>query len=171
MDRQLRLLRNHGLSSRNEVVLLGHNSRLDTLQAIVGNWLIRDVDKITNRRIANAARYEEAFSELPESITLAPKRAGVRRVYHLFMMRVRFRDKLYRYLREHGIEAKIHYPIPLHLQRGLAPLGYHRGSFPESEQQAREVISLPVDQHLSRRQIDYAIKTVRTFYGNSRSLS
>lgn len=164
LDAQLRLLRNHGLHSRDEVEILGYNSRLDTLQAIVGNWLIRQVPDITDRRIANAAVYDQAFAELPDHIVLPPARSGVRRVYHMYMMRTRRRDALSRYVQEHGIEAKIHYPIPVHLQKGLAHLGYARGDFPEAERQAQEVISLPVDQHLTADQITYTIETVRRFY-------
>jgi len=168
-NEQLRLLRNHGLKNRDEIEILGHNSRLDTLQAIVGNWLIKDVEKITERRIAHAGIYEKAFAGLSEWITLTPRRPNIRRVYHLFMMKVKHRDALYQFLNENGVEAKVHYPIPLHLQRGLAPLGYKRGSFPVSERQAAEVLSLPVDQHLSRGQIDYAIKMVKKFYMSRKS--
>lgn len=165
IDQRLRLLRNHGLANRDEIHLLGHNSRLDTLQAIVGNWLIPQVDDITAKRIANAARYEEAFHSLSDVITLPPARPGVRRVYHLFMMRVQRRDALYKYLVDHGVEAKIHYPIPLHLQKGLAPLGYEKGSFLESERQAEDVITLPVDQHLRPDQVSFVIEKVKGFYG------
>jgi aminotransferase EvaB len=168
INEKLRLLRNHGLKNRDEIALLGYNSRLDTLQAIVGNWLIKDVEKITEKRIANAAIYEKAFREnLSERITLAPKRADIRRVYHLFMFRAQRRNELHQYLLDHGIEAKIHYPIPLHLQEGLASLGYKQGDFPESEKQAKEVLSLPVDQHLSRSQINHVIQVVKQFYRGS----
>jgi dTDP-3-amino-2,3,6-trideoxy-4-keto-D-glucose/dTDP-3-amino-3,4,6-trideoxy-alpha-D-glucose/dTDP-2,6-dideoxy-D-kanosamine transaminase len=164
IEKSLRLLRNHGLANRDEIALLGHNSRLDTLQAIVGNWLIKDVDEITEKRIHHAALYETAFAELDDVLTLPPLRPDVRRVYHLFMVRAKRRDELLKFLLENGIEAKVHYPIPLHLQKGLKPLGYRRGDFPESERQAREVISFPVDQHLTADQIQYAIDTVKRFY-------
>lgn len=168
VNQKLRLLRNHGLKNRDEIALLGHNSRLDTLQAIVGNWLIKDVEKITERRIANAVLYEKAFREdLSRHITLAPRRPDIRCVYHLFMFRAQRRNELHATLINQGVEAKIHYPVPLHLQEGLAPLGYKRGSFPESERQSDEVLSLPVDQHLSLRQITYAIKMVKQFYRKS----
>lgn len=164
LDRQLRLLRNHGLRNRDEVEILGYNTRLDSIQAIVGNWLIKQVHDITEKRIANAAVYDKAFADLDGEISLPPHRPGVRRVYHLYMIRARRRDALYRYLNEHGVEAKIHYPIPLHLQRGLTHLGYAAGDFPESERQAATVLSLPVDQHLTDDQIAYTIDTVRAFY-------
>ena len=164
---KLRLLRNHGLKSRDEVEILGYNSRLDTLQAIVGNWLIRQVDGITEKRIANAERYDRGLLSIPDHITLPPRRQGIRRVYHLYMVRARRRDQLYRYLQEKGVEAKVHYPIPLHLQRGLAPLGYKKGDFPETEAQADSVVTFPADQHLKEADIDYVLDVVHRFYKNS----
>jgi dTDP-4-amino-4,6-dideoxygalactose transaminase len=167
VDKELRLLRNHGLANRDEIEILGHNSRLDTLQAIVGNWLIGSTKDITDKRIAHAAMYERAFKDMSDVITLTPLRPNVRRVYHLFMMRVKRRGELFKYLIDNGVEAKVHYPIPLHLQKGLAHLGYKQGSFPESEAQSKDIVTLPVDQHLNDDQISYVIETVRRFYGRA----
>ena len=164
LDRRLRVLRNYGLRSRDEIEELGYNSRLDSVQGIVGNWLIEQVPDITEKRIANAAKYDCAFTGLEEEVCLPSPRPGVRRVYHLYMMQVRARDELYQFLLDQGIEAKIHYPIPLHLQQGMAYMEYKAGDFPEAECQAGSVITLPVDQHLSPEQIDYTIDAVRRFY-------
>ncbi len=165
LNERLRLLRNHGLKDRDEVEILGVNSRLDSIQAIVGNWLIPQVPEITNKRIANSAVYDVAFSKMPGDIALPPRRPEVRRVFHLYQVYARERDQLYQYLLEKGIEAKIHYPIPLPLQRGLAHLGYRPGDFPETERQAASLITFPVDQHLTLEEIHTVISTVREFYG------
>jgi dTDP-4-amino-4,6-dideoxygalactose transaminase len=164
LDAHLRLLRNHGLRSRDEVAIMGYNSRLDTIQAAVGNRFLGKVAEINSKRIRNAAAYESAFSALSGAVRLPPARPGVTRVYHLFMIRVANRDGLLRFLIENGIEAKVHYPVPLHLQPGLAPLGYRAGAFPETERQSREVLTLPVDQHLSSEQVRYVIDTVKRFF-------
>lgn len=164
LNTRLRLLRNHGLGTRDEVEILGYNSRLDSIQAIVGNWFIRQVHEITNRRIANAAVYDQAFTGIGEGLMLPPRRAEVRRVFHLYQLYIERRDELLRYLREQGIEAKVHYPIPLPLQRGLAHLGYRRGDFPETERQAASLMTLPVDQHLREAQQRYVIDMVKQFY-------
>ena len=164
LNARLRLLRNHGLQGRDAVEMLGYNSRLDSIQAIVGNWLIGQVPEITARRIANAARYDAALRSLAGDIALPPRRADVRRVFHLYQIYARERDALFRYLLEEGVEAKIHYPIPLPLQRGLAHLGYRPGDFPETERQAASVITLPVDQHLADEELDYVIARVTAFY-------
>lgn len=163
LDERLRLLRNHGLRGRDEVAVLGYNSRLDSLQAIVGNWLIPQAPAITDARIAHAAFYDEQFRAL-DGITLPPRRAWVRRVFHLYQLYAQRRDALYRHLLEQGIEAKIHYPIPLPLQEGLAHLGYRPGDFPETERQAASLVTLPVDQHLTRDELAYTAETIRRFY-------
>jgi len=163
MERSLRLLRNHGLKSRDEVAVLGCNSRLDTLQAVVGNWLIGQTGTITERRIANGAYYDAAFSGIP-GLRVPPRRPQVKRVFHLYMVFAERRDALLAHCLAHGISAKVHYPIPLYQQEGLKPLGYAPGTFPVTDRHAREVISFPVDQHLTRDQQDQVIDVVRSFY-------
>ena len=167
LNARLRLLRNHGLTGRDEVEILGYNSRLDSIQAIVGNWLIRQVQEITNRRIANAATYDQAFAALEGDIQLPPRRLGVRRVFHLYQVYAKDRDGLLRHLHAQGVEAKVHYPIPLPQQRALAHLGYRPGDFPQTERQAASLITLPVDQHLTDGEVRYVIETVTQFYRGS----
>ena len=163
IDRKLRLLRNHGLQNRDEIALLGCNSRLDSVQAVVGNWLIGQTGAITEKRIANAAYYDKAFAGIP-GIRVPPRRRNVKRVYHLYMVFADRRDALFKHCLESGVEAKIHYPVPLYLQNGLKHLGYKAGDFPVTDRHAREVISFPVDQHLTRDQQDYVVETVRRFH-------
>lgn len=162
----LRLLRNHGLKTRDEVALLGCNSRLDTIQAVVGNWLIDQTPEITERRIAHAATYDAAFRDIP-GITVPPRRAGVKRVFHLYMVFAERRDDLLRHCLDQGIEAKVHYPIPLYQQEGLKGLGYAPGTFPVTDRHARSVISFPVDQHLESAEQDLVIEAVRAFYAKA----
>lgn len=162
---KLRLLRNHGMKNRDEISLLGHNSRLDTLQAIVGNWLLPQTEAITAQRRANGAKYDRAFGAMKE-IQLAPRRPEVSQVFHLYMFEVdeAIRDQLLRHLLSRGVDAKVHYPIPLPLQEGLKKFGYKQGDFPVTERQARRVVSVPVDQHLDDGQIEFVIDSVRSFF-------
>ena len=168
MNRKLRLLRNHGLKSRDEMEILGYNSRLDSVQAVVGKWVLRRAEDIVEKRIANAAYYDAAFREVPE-VRLPPRRNRTRNVYLLYMIFAEDRDRLYQYCLNHGVEAKIHYPIPLYQQEALSHLGYGAGDFPVTDRHARETISFPVDQHLRRAEQDYVIETVRDFYSGKRS--
>ena len=160
----LRRYRNHGLINRDEVDVFGCNSRLDTLQALVGNRLVGQVAWITDRRIANAKRYDEAFLDMSEFIDIPKRRSGVKHVYHLYTIRVKQRDELLGYLCRNGIEAKVHYPIPVHLQKAARYLGYKPGDFPVCEEHCRTILTLPGHQHLSDDEIDYSIEHVRRFY-------
>jgi dTDP-3-amino-2,3,6-trideoxy-4-keto-D-glucose/dTDP-3-amino-3,4,6-trideoxy-alpha-D-glucose/dTDP-2,6-dideoxy-D-kanosamine transaminase len=161
---KLRLLRNHGLKNRDEVVLLGCNSRLDTLQAVVGNWLIGSAESITQGRIERAAYYDASFARVPQ-LTLPPRPTGQRAVYHLYVVHAEDRDGLHAHCQRHGVEAKIHYPIPLYRQEALQHLGYRRGDFPVADAHAESVISFPCDQHLSVAQQDRVVEVVREYYG------
>ena len=161
---RLRLLRNHGLTNRDEVEMLGYNSRLDSVQAAVGLWLIDSTHAITDARIANGAYYDAAFAEM-QGISVPPRRPDSKRVFHLYMVFAEQRDALYAHCHDRGISAKIHYPIPIYRQRALAHLGHREGDFPVTDRHARTVISFPVDQHLTRGEQDDVIDAVRSFNG------
>jgi dTDP-4-amino-4,6-dideoxygalactose transaminase len=166
LDEKLRLYRNHGLVGRDDVVMWGHNSRLDSLHAAIGNRLIAETAFITDQRIAHAARYDAAFADVA-GIRVPFRDPRVRHTYHLYMIRVERRDALLAFLHERGVEAKVHYPIPLHLQPAALNLGYQPGDFPMAEADAKRMITLPAHQHLTPAEIDYTIACVRTFYGAS----
>ena len=161
---KLRLWRNHGLSSRDEVALFGFNSRMDSLQAVIGNRLIGSAPEITRRRIANAAYLDRELSTLAPDIAVPARRPGVKHVYHLYIVRARRRDALLAWLNARGVEAKIHYPIPVHLQKAARPLGYKRGDFPKSERDCKDIITLPAHQHLTAAELAYEVSQVRAFY-------
>ncbi|MCG3770116.1 MAG: dTDP-3-amino-3,4,6-trideoxy-alpha-D-glucose transaminase [Nitrosomonadaceae bacterium] len=159
----LRLQRNHGLVDRDTVEIMGCNSRLDTIQAVVGNWLIPSTQDIANRRIANAGIYDEAFGPLSQ-ITLPPRPPDFKIVHHLYIVFAEQRDALLRHCLEKGIEAKVHYPVPIYLQPALAHLGHVVGDFPVADAHTKKIITFPCDQHLSDTEIQYVVETVRNFY-------
>ena len=163
VDQRLRLLRNHGMKNRDEYEILGYNSRLDSLQAIVGNWLIGQTKDITDKRISNAKYYDVNFLEIPQ-IRIPPRVSGMKKVYHLYIIFAEDRDGLYNYCLKKKIECKIHYPIPLYQQECMQHLGYKPGDFPVADRHTKEIITFPVDQHLSRAEQDYVIETVRAYY-------
>jgi len=161
--KKLILLRNHGLINRDTVKINGYNSRLDTIQAVVGNWLIPQAHSIANKRIYNAKFYDKHFSKIKE-ITLPPRPKDYKIVYHLYMIFAKNRDNLLKYCKKKGIEAKIHYPKPMYLQESLKFLKHKKGDFPVTDKHCKELISFPCDQHLSTKQIKYVVKTVIDFY-------
>jgi dTDP-4-amino-4,6-dideoxygalactose transaminase len=88
----------------------------------------------------------------------------MRVVYHLYIVFAENRDALLAHCIKQGIEAKVHYPVPIYRQPALAHLGHKDGDFPVSDRHTREIITFPCDQHLSSQEIDYVIDTVRDFY-------
>lgn len=163
---RLRLLRNHGMSDRDTIAIYGVNSRFDNLHAIVGNYVFETLDATIEKRIAYAARYDAALGSgrLASHITLPKRHAERKHVYHLYKFEVEKRDDLQRFLVSKGVEAKVHYPIPLHLQPAAKPWGYERGSFPVTERESDHTITLPCHQYLSPAQIDHAIAMVTEYF-------
>jgi dTDP-4-amino-4,6-dideoxygalactose transaminase len=164
LNRKLRLFRNHGLVGRDEVEIFGHNSRLDSLQAVVANRLIAQTEFITRQKIANAARLDMGLADLKDFVRVPRRPANIKHVYHLYIVRVERRDELRAYLKESGIDARIHYPIPVHLQKAAAHLGYKQGDFPMAENDSRTSITLPAHQHLTDAEIEYMLEKIHAFY-------
>ena len=160
---KISLLRNHGLSNRNNVEILGYNSRLDTIQAVVGNWLLPQAHKITNKRIQNAKYLDKQLSKIKQ-IKIPPRLKNYKIVYHLYIVIAEKRDDLLKYCLERGIEAKVHYPIPMYLQKALNFMNHREGDFPITDKHSKKIITFPCDQHLSINELDYIISTIKDFY-------
>lgn len=160
---KIKLLRNHGLKNRDEADFWGFNNRLHTLQAVVALELLPGIKAITQARIKVAKKYDKLLSDIPE-ITIPPRHKNVRQVYHTYILQGENRDELIKYLLDNGIEAKIHYPILLHLQKAASYLGYKKGDFPVCERQVEHIFSLPNHQYLTDREIEYVSDTIHKFY-------
>jgi dTDP-4-amino-4,6-dideoxygalactose transaminase len=157
---KLRLLRNHGLRNRDEVQIWGYNSRLDTLQASFASIKLKHLDQWNARHRKIAARYRaglEAFVEVPED------KPWEECIYHNFVIRTDRRDAMMEHLKKCGVDTRIHYPIPIHLQEAARGLGYQLGDFPNAESDARRMISLPIYPELSDDEIEHVISAVRSF--------
>jgi len=161
--KRLRLLRNHGLESRDVVVSMGGNSRLDTLQAIVALHVLDQADWILSERQKNAAHYDAALAGIG-GIKLSPRNPRVAHSYVTYQVLAERRDELLQHCISRGIEGKIHYPIPLYCQEGLRYLGYRAGDFPVTDRHARTAMTLPVHQYLSNEQLSFVVDTVKEFY-------
>ena len=139
---RLRLLRDHGRSTKYEHSVEGYNYRLDGLQAAALDVKLRHLDDWTEGRRKYAAEYDALLAD-SEVRPVKPRGDG-RHVYHLYVVRVADRENLLPVLNERGVGAAVHYPIALHLQPAYQRLGFAEGAFPASEALAREVISLPL---------------------------
>ena len=108
---------------------MGCNSRLDSLQAVVGNWLINQVDFITDTRIKNAAYLDRGLARIP-GIKLPQRFNNRKLVFHLYIVFAERRDELVAHCKKQGIEVKVHYPVPLYQQEGLRAVRLQEGRFP-----------------------------------------
>ena len=160
----LRLYRNHGLVDRDHVEIWGVNDRLQPFQAVVGSRVLDTVEGLVEARIRNARLFDAGLKGLESCIRPPRRPAGYREVYQLYLVTASRRDELVEFLVGRGVEAKVHYPIPIHLQNAARDLGYKRGDFPVCERQADEVVTLPVHQHITEEQIGYMISSIREFY-------
>ena len=160
---QCKLLRNHGLKNRDEMILLGYNTRLDSTQAVVGKYIVPQTPWIVEQRAKNAKYLDGGLQNIP-GIRIPERNPNVKHVYLLYILFAEQRDALLKYCIENGIEAKIHYPIPLYQQKALDYLGHKPGDFPVTDRHAKDCITFPVDQHMSTQELDFIIETVRNFY-------
>lgn len=161
LARRLRLLRNHGLETRDDVALWGFNSRLDALQAAVLRVRLRHLSEVTEARRRNAAAYRSALSSVVECPVDRPQEYNI---YHLFVIQCDRRDELKAFLASRGVDTRIHYPKPIHLQKCCEGLGYRAGDFPVAERQAGRILSLPVHQFLTPAQVEKVCAEVGEFY-------
>jgi dTDP-4-amino-4,6-dideoxygalactose transaminase len=140
---RMRMLANHGSHRKYEHEVLGFNSRLDTLQAVVLLAKLRRLAGWNAARRAAAERYDTLLSDVDRVIR--PRvLEGNEHVWHLYVVRVPERDRVLERLRSAGIEAGIHYPVPIHRTRAFADLGYPTGAFPAAERMAGELLTLPL---------------------------
>ncbi len=160
----MRIYRNHGMVDRDHNSIWGVNMRLQPLQAIVASHILKTVHVTVEERNKNAEILDEGFKALAPFVIVPPRPAGYLETYSLYMARFQKRDELIQYLIERGIEAKIHYPVPLHLQEAARNLGYKEGDFLNSEIYCKEIMTLPAHQYISRDQLEYMLSSIANFY-------
>ena len=161
LNAKLRLLRNHGLRNRDECEIWGYNSRLDTLQAAFAEIKLAKLDALNRRcrEIANA--YREGLSSY---VQVPVDQSWEECVYHNFVIRTEQRNELMAHLKEHGVDTRVHYPVPIHLQDTARDLGYHYGDFPNAERYALTMISLPIYPELTDDEVTYVIASAKSFF-------
>ena len=161
---KLYLLRNHGLINRNNSKIFGYNSRLDTIQAVVANYKLKNkLSNITKKRIKNASLFDKIFKNNP-NVETVKRFSHYKEVYHLYHINVKKRDQLQQFLIKNGVDAKVHYPIPIHLQDAAKYLKYKRGDFPIAEQMSNTTMTLPVHEFIKEKHIKYVASLINSFY-------
>lgn len=159
------MLRVHGSRVRYVHEAIGINSRLDALQAAVLLVKLKRLDQWTEGRRRNAARYAQLFAKAKlDRVTVPLTDSDNFHVFNQFTIRVQKRDELRSYLKDHGVGTEVYYPLPLHLQNCYCDLGYAKGTFPQSERAAEEVLSIPIYAELTDEQLQYVVQTIAGFY-------
>ena len=155
--------RNHGMINRDENTIWGVNYRMQPLQSIVAIQGLKKLEKVIKQRNKNAKFYDKSFSLLSKFISIPNRPPKYIETFALYMIQCSNRDKLIKYLHKNKIEAKIHYPKPLHLQKAYIE-NYSNVKLPVSELQAKKIITLPVHQFLSKKQLSFVVKKIKDFY-------
>jgi dTDP-4-amino-4,6-dideoxygalactose transaminase len=153
LSSMVRLLRDHGSPRKYEHAVIGFNSRMDTLQAVVLSAKLRRLERWNAARRVAAERYDKLLADVPGVVTPVVA-AGNMPVWHLYVVRVANRDEVLGRLHAAKIGAGIHYPTPVHLTGAFAGLGYHMGDFPVAERLGREILSLPLFPEITLDQQD-----------------
>jgi dTDP-4-amino-4,6-dideoxygalactose transaminase len=142
--------------------ILGVNSRLDTIQAVILSVKLRYLENWNIARRKFASRYDALLAGLP--VTVPVVSPSCTHIFHQYTIRAQKRDQLAEHLKEKGIPHGVYYPIPLHLQEAFMVAGNKKGDFPITEQACREVISLPMHTELTEDQLVYIAETIKHFY-------
>jgi len=161
VEREIRVIKEHGSAVRYRHGRIGINGRLDALQAAVLRVKLKHLDRLVTRRREHTAAYDEGLARY---VKVPVVRDGYGHVYNQYTIRTDRRDELAEYLRERGVPTAIYYPIPLHLQEVFRYRGYGEGDFPVSESLSRSVLSLPVFPEMTVDERDYVIETIVSFF-------
>jgi dTDP-4-amino-4,6-dideoxygalactose transaminase len=167
----MRNLRNHGSPRRYHHEEVGWNCRMDAIQAAVLRVKLSHLEAWTQQRRQRAVTYDRLLADAGLSSTKGNSRVRLLKtsphafhVFHQYVIRVRRRDELRKFLGERKIGTEVYYPIPLHLQPCFAYLGYRSGDLPESERAAHEVLALPLFPELTEAEQKCVVESLAEFY-------
>ncbi len=163
LARKVRSYRTHGSSIKYHHDYIGYNSRIDTIQAAILRLKLKTTDQAIAARALHGKHYDERLSRIP-GLRLPKVLPGNRPVYYVYNILVPRRDELAQHIKEKGIGWSIYYPIPLHLQKCFAYLGYKEGDFPVAERVSKEIIALPMYPELRDDEVDYICDEIVAFY-------
>ena len=156
-----RMLSNHGQQKKHDHRIIGRNIRLDTIQAAMVLEKLNYLEGGNNTRRRIAHTYQDHLKEL----VIVPQDDDVyHSVYHTFIIQTDQRQALMEYLLANNVGCKIHYPIPIHLQKAADYLGYKKGDFPVTERQSEQILSLPIFPGLSDEQVERVINVIQEFF-------
>ena len=167
----LKKYRNHGMIDRDRISIWGENFRLQPLQAVVALNQLKKLKKVIKIRNQNAKFLDTELIKLESNIKIPERKKGFQETFALYMACFKKRDQLRKYLLKNGVETKIHYPIPLHLQKASKKYNYKKKDFPISEKQSKSLISIPVHQYLNDKHMKYICDLIKKFYKKKNAFS
>lgn len=156
--------RNHGMVNRDHIDFWGVNMRMQPLQAVVAIEGLKKIENVIKTRNQNAKKLDMALKELNPNIIVPRRIKNYKETFALYMVLAKQRDKLLNYLNKNGIEAKVHYPLPLNKQKAFSVYSADQKNFTVANKQAKELITLPIHQFLSNKQLDFMVKCIKKFY-------
>jgi dTDP-4-amino-4,6-dideoxygalactose transaminase len=164
LSRLARAIANYGSLKKDDHFVQGLNSRLDELQAAILSIKLEKLEEWNELRRQNAALYFQFLNNVGDIVLPpAPSQESLP-VFHLFVIRTAHRDKLKEFLQKEGIGTAVHYPVPVHLQKAYATLGYSRGSLPIAEKLSDTILSLPIWPGLKKEEIEWICRTIQKFF-------
>lgn len=161
-DEIIRAYRDHGQIKKHVHKYIGYNYRLEEIQAAILRVKLKHLDKWIEMRRKNARMYNELL-EGCDAVTPVEKDYN-KHVYHLYVVKVKNRQKIIEHLNSKGIQTAIHYPVPIHLQEAYSNLGYKNGSFPIAEKCVDEILSLPMYPELKEEEISFVAQSIKNFF-------
>lgn len=162
LAKRAKILRMYGEEERYKSVEVGHNSRLDEIQAAILRVKLPYLDIWNRKRQLLANSYVENLDGLP--VTVLNRNNIFESVHHLFPILVKDRDKLKEFLDAQAVGTGIHYPIPVHLTPSFENLGYKEGNFPTSELASNHILSLPMHPNMTQESIEYIAQLVKSYF-------
>jgi aminotransferase EvaB len=156
--------RNHGMLDRNTIDFWGVNMRIQPLQAVIANYFLDHVDDFIEKRNNNAKYLDSLLSDLTVNVRVPKRPRNFLETFSLYMLLVSDRDNLIKFLIDSGVEAKIHYPVPLHLQPASTNMGLNTRVLKNAERQANELITIPIHQYLDSKHMEIISALIHKFY-------
>jgi len=158
----IRILRNQGNKDKYYHLVLGYNNRMDAIQAAVLKVKLKYLDSWNEARRKNAEYFNQQFRGLDIKTPFVPEYTT--HIYHQYVLRLNSSSvNLMEHLKEKGIDARVFYPVPLHLQECFKHLNYKKGDFPESERAAVRTLAIPVYPDLNKEELDYIVSSIKEF--------
>ena len=160
---RLKIFRNQGNKEKYYHLVIGYNTRLDTIQAAILKVKLKYLDGWNKRRQENAEYFNQQLKGLPLKTPFVP--GYTTHIYHQYILRLNgSSQKLIEHLRAKGIDSRVYYPVSLHLQKCFKDLGYKKGDFPECERACKETLAIPVYPDLTQEEKDYIVSSIKEYF-------